>query len=81
MCEESVIISERVLKQIDYCLKMKPEDINTSVGELREKLDKLITRQDDTKQYKLRPNSNTNVDKKKIDSTEKQCRGNTIITI
>ena len=69
MCEESVIISERVQKQIDYCLKMKPEDTNTSVGELQEKLDKLITRQDDTKQYKLRPNSSTNVDKKKIDST------------
>ena len=34
-----------------------------------EKLDKLITRQDDTKQYKLRPNSNTNVDKKNIDNT------------
>ena len=37
MCEESVIISERVQKQIDYCLKMKPEDTYTSVCELRGK--------------------------------------------
>ena len=67
MEEVIVNIGDRVQKQIDLCLNMKPDDNTHEVDEIREKLDKLVSKPNESKQ-KLRSN-NLNADKRKLDNT------------
>ena len=66
---QPVNISERVKRQINYCLNMQPENNKfSSLGDLRKKLDKLTPRQVDHKQTKLRSIRSTTTEKN-LDNT------------
>ena len=68
MEDVTVNISDRVQKQIDLCLNMKPEDnTHNEVDEIRKNLDKLVSKPNESKQ-KLRSN-NLIADKRKLDNT------------
>ena len=61
-------ISDRVQRQIEYCLNMKPDASSySSLSELRAKLDKIVPCQSESKQLKLRSSGSANSDKKKSD--------------